>query len=410
MRREPKRARPERAVGSAISRRPLRARAAAGPTDAAAAAEPHASLWLDALDPDAPAPAAPPAYAAALAIPFFIAAVFALGLLKSAALHILVPLALVVAGLLVVARAGVLSQRRASGRWGRKPPADLGASRGRGPRRGLELEGDRLSFRKRRPPATAALHLEPLRRHPPRDSAPRARRRPAHLRLGHVLRRRALRRRRAPHRRPRPRSRHHRRRRRRRPRLDRPRRRPALIAPEDFVTLLDTLSARSPSCLDRFVLTDARGADLTLDGRALLAGDRSIDLDAPLEWRAIVFQEAFGQSVAVYQGTWVRQGNHELVFVCLLPSLGPAIFADIDLAGLDRAQGQAPKAPLSGLLRDIRLMQATPEQPPPTEQRVAIDRHFMLPVRCALDRAPRAAQQHLAAREPSAAAASLPHG
>jgi hypothetical protein len=38
-------------------------------------------------------------------------------------------------------------------------------------------------------------------------------------------------------------------------------------------------------------------------------------------------------------------------------------------------------------------MQATPEQPPPTEQRVAIDRHFMLPVRCALDRAPRAAQQ-----------------
>jgi hypothetical protein len=30
--------------------------------------------------------------------------------------------------------------------------------------------------------------------------------------------------------------------------------------------------------------------------------DRSIDLNAPLEWRAIVFQEAFGQAVAVYQG------------------------------------------------------------------------------------------------------------
>jgi hypothetical protein len=95
----------------------------------------------------------------------------------------------------------------------------------------------------------------------------------------------------------------------------------------------------------------------------------------------------------VYQGTWVRQGDSELVLVCLLPSLGPAIFADIDLAGLDRAEGRAPKAPLSGLLRDIRLMQATPEPPPPTEQRVAIDRHFMLPIRCALDRAPRPAPQ-----------------
>jgi hypothetical protein len=394
MRREPKRARPERAVGSAISRRPLRARAA-GPTDTAAAAEPHASLWLDALDPDAPAPAAPPAYAAALAVPFFIAALIAFALLKSAALHVLVPLALAVAAVLVVARASAGPPRRASSwRWGSKPSSGPSSSGGRGPRRGLELEGDRLSFRSagrlQALLSTSSPFGVTLLATPRRERAvvlltsasgtfyvgahfdADARRAAAHV-------------------------------------LDRattvggddvglasiaPDGDPLLIAPEDFVTLLDTLAARSPSCLDRFVLTDARGADLTLDGRALLAGDRSIDLDAPLEWRAIVFQEAFGQSVAVYQGTWVRQGNNEIVFVCLLPSLGPAIFADIDLAGLDRAQGQAPKAPLSGLLRDIRLMQATPEQPPPTEQRVAIDRHFMLPVRCALDRAPRAAQQH----------------
>ena len=33
-----------------------------------------------------------------------------------------------------------------------------------------------------------------------------------------------------------------------------------------------------------------------------------LDLSAPLEWRAIVFQESFGSAVAVYQGTWIRQG------------------------------------------------------------------------------------------------------
>jgi hypothetical protein len=277
-------------------------------------------------------------------------------------------------------------------RWGRKPSSAL--TSGHGPRRGLELDGDRLSFRSAgrlqallttSSPFGVTLLATPRRERAVLllTSASGTFYIGAHFDVD--ARRAAA------------------------PILDRattvggddvglesiaPDGDPLLIAPEDFVTLLDTLVARSPSCLDRFVLTDARGADLTLDGRALLVGDRSIDLDAPLEWRAIVFQEAFGQSVAVYQGTWVRQGSHELVLVCLLPSLGPAIFADIDLAGLDRTPGQSPKAPLSGLLRDIRLMQATPEQPPPTEQRVAIDRHFMLPVRCALDRAPRAAQPH----------------
>jgi hypothetical protein len=38
-------------------------------------------------------------------------------------------------------------------------------------------------------------------------------------------------------------------------------------------------------------------------------------------------------------------------------------------------------------------MQASPEQPPPSDQRVAIERLFMLPLRSALDRAPRASHQ-----------------
>jgi hypothetical protein len=392
MRREPKRARPERPASSAISRRSSRPRP--GP-DPGVAAEPQATLWLEAIDPAAPAETARPALAAAASIPFFLAAILVFALVKSGPARVLVPLALAVAAVLVVTRAHVLTTSRLWSRWSRWPRAprregDVGAAHG--PRRGLEIEGDRLAFRSagrlQAILSTAGSFGVTLLATPRRDRAVvlltsaagtfyvgahfnvDARRAAAHV-------------------------------------LDRattvggddvglesiaPDGDPLLIAPEDFVTLLDTLSARSPSCLDRFVLTDARGAELKLDGRELHAGSRNIDLDAPLEWRAIVFQEAFGQAVAVYQGTWVRQGDSELVLVCLLPSLGPAIFADIDLAGLDRAEGRAPKAPLSGLLRDIRLMQATPEPPPPTEQRVAIDRHFMLPIRCALDRAPRPAQ------------------
>lgn len=157
---------------------------------------------------------------------------------------------------------------------------------------------------------------------------------------------------------------------------------PLLLSPDDLAALVDTLLARSPACTDRFVLTDARGAALTLDGRALHLGDRQIDLASPLEWRSIVFQEAFGHAVAVYQGTWIRQGGHDVCMVCLLPSLGPTAGPDLDLQTLDRAT-----------LRDLRLMRATPEEPPPAEQRVAIERLFMLPLRSALDRAP-----HLAPR------------
>jgi hypothetical protein len=157
---------------------------------------------------------------------------------------------------------------------------------------------------------------------------------------------------------------------------------PLLLSPEDLGALVDTLVEASPACLDRFVLTDARGGSLTLDGRHLHVGDRDVDLTAPLEWKPIVFQEAFGAAVAVYQGTWVRQGGTELVLVSLLPALGPPPGAELDLADVDRA-----------VLRDLRLMQASPEQPPPPEQRVAIERLFMLPVRSALDRAPRASHQ-----------------
>jgi hypothetical protein len=157
---------------------------------------------------------------------------------------------------------------------------------------------------------------------------------------------------------------------------------PLLFSAADLSAIVAGLVDESPACLDRFVLTDARGAALTLDGLELAVGDRAVDLTAPLEWRSIVFQEAFGQAVAVYQGTWVRQGGTELVLVCLLSQLGPPPGADLDRSQLDHH-----------VLRDLRLMAASPTSPPPREQRVAIERPFMLPVRYALDRAPRPSQQ-----------------
>ncbi|WP_437290318.1 IMP dehydrogenase [Sorangium sp. So ce406] len=163
---------------------------------------------------------------------------------------------------------------------------------------------------------------------------------------------------------------------------------PISLGPAALAALLDELTARSPGCLDRFLATDARGATLSLDSLELRAGGRVFDLTAPLEWRAFVFQEALGQALAVYQGTWVRQGTNEIVLVCLLPAMTPALDApSASLGPLDR-----------GALRDLRLMQGSPESPPPGDQRVAIDRLLMVPIRSALDKAPRPAAQAPRAR------------
>jgi hypothetical protein len=157
------------------------------------------------------------------------------------------------------------------------------------------------------------------------------------------------------------------------------------LSASDFASLVFAVEELDPTCVERLVLSDARGAPLTLDGRELVVGERRFDLTAPLEWRPFVFQEAFGAAMAVYQGTWVRQGANETVLVALLPSILP--FEPDEDGDLDR-----------GMLRDMRLMAAMPEDPPSREARVAIDRLFVLPVRAALDKAPRASQQPSRAR------------
>jgi hypothetical protein len=159
--------------------------------------------------------------------------------------------------------------------------------------------------------------------------------------------------------------------------------RPLDLRMAELAALVRELSAIDPSCLDRLVLSDARGVPITLEAHELRVREARFDLAVPLEWRAIVFQEPFGQAVAIYQGTWVRQGASEVVLLSLLPSIAPlGAHSSSDGTGV-------PELDLA-TSRDLGLMQASPEEPPPADQRVAIDRMFMLPLRAALSRAPRA--------------------
>ena len=135
----------------------------------------------------------------------------------------------------------------------------------------------------------------------------------------------------------------------------------------DAERLLATLASRSPGALERVYLSDATGEPVVLDRGELRFGARRFDLTAPLEWRAFVFQELGAHAATVCQATWVRQADTEVVFVS-------------PLGDGERYLLDAP---------DARLMKTATGEPPPREQRRAIDRLFMLVLRKALDRAPR---------------------
>jgi len=142
----------------------------------------------------------------------------------------------------------------------------------------------------------------------------------------------------------------------------------AALCAADAERLLSALAARAPGALDRAYLSDATGEAVVLDRAELRVGPRRIDLTAPLEWRAFVFQERGSHMTTLCQATWVRQGDGELVLVAPMADTMPP-----------------PRD-----VPDARLMQASVGDPPPRELRRAIDRLFMLPLRRALDRAPRA--------------------
>lgn len=161
-----------------------------------------------------------------------------------------------------------------------------------------------------------------------------------------------------------------------------------ILEPKHFTAMLQAVAVQGRSCFERIVQSDARGAPLLLNGRELRVGERLFDLSAPLDWRGIVFQENMGQSVVVYQGTWLSQGSHEVVLVSLLPSI-----MSVGLSGI--LEGSPISALDRGVLRDLRLMQMSPESPPPADRRIAVDRLLMLPLRNAIDMAPRISKQRI---------------
>ena len=104
------------------------------------------------------------------------------------------------------------------------------------------------------------------------------------------------------------------------------------------------------------------------------------DLTSALEWRPLMFHESTGQAAALYQATWVRQGQAEIVLVAPMP----ASIVPREPNAHKEASGKLGRA----LTRDLRLLQAPAEAPPARDVRVAIDRPFMMAVRRALADAP----------------------
>ena len=158
------------------------------------------------------------------------------------------------------------------------------------------------------------------------------------------------------------------------------------LRPADAERLLEAIASRARSSLDRIYLTDTRGDAVVLDSGKLRLGHRVIDLSTPLEWRGFMFQESGGRVTTLYQATWVRQAEAEAVLISPLPAESSWVK---DLAETARETGAADSLAKRAVVRDLCLMQSHPEEPPPRELRLAIDRMFMLPLRQALDRAPR---------------------
>ncbi len=137
------------------------------------------------------------------------------------------------------------------------------------------------------------------------------------------------------------------------------------LSAADALALVDVALAHDRGAQGRILLSDTRGVAVVLEGSELRAGERVIDLSAPLEWRAFLFLESAGPLGAVVQATWVRQAGTEIVLVA------------------PQADTREP-APRGARVPSI------PDAPPPIELRMAIERLFMAPLRSALDRAPRA--------------------
>ncbi len=158
----------------------------------------------------------------------------------------------------------------------------------------------------------------------------------------------------------------------------------AALTASDAAALIREIEKHDRAALGRLYLSDGRGAPIALDRATLSIGARSFDLTSHLEWRALMFHESTGQAAALYQATWIRQQNTEVVLVAPMP----ASIVPREANAHREASGRMGRT----LTRDLRLLQSPAEPPPPRDLRVAIDRPFMMAVRRALDEAPLASR------------------
>lgn len=154
----------------------------------------------------------------------------------------------------------------------------------------------------------------------------------------------------------------------------------AALTSASTAALVRHVEAHDKSALGRVFLSDGKGSPISLDRATLTVGERSFDLTSSVEWRPLMFHESTGQAAALYQATWIRQGGAEVVLVAPMP----ASIVPRESNAHREASGKLGRA----LTRDLRLLQAPSESPPPRDVRVAIDRPFMMAVRRSLDDAP----------------------
>ena len=152
----------------------------------------------------------------------------------------------------------------------------------------------------------------------------------------------------------------------------------ASLRVRDGLELVRSIAAHASPALQQIYLSGSHGEAIVLEGTELRVGASVFDLTSPLEWRGFMFHESVGQVATIYQATWVRQAGSELVLVAPMPA---------DMGSLS--------GPDHRTRRDLKLLQSTPDAPPPRELRRAVERLFMLPLRQALDRAPKATRQSL---------------
>lgn len=155
----------------------------------------------------------------------------------------------------------------------------------------------------------------------------------------------------------------------------------AALSPTDGANILRAVEERHPNAFRETYLSDGRGAPIWLERGNLIVGTRSFDLSGPLEWRTLMFHESTGHGAALYQATWVRQSGRdgEVVFVAPMPS---------SIIPTDSKLPTAPGPLARALVSDLKLLQAPSENPPVREQRIPIDRPFMIALRRALAKAP----------------------